>query len=276
MNFVQETDQGTLLIIGGNEDKTGDCRILRKFVELSGGRSARVAVLTTATELPAEVGAEYKTLFELLGAEAADVVHIADRSQAADRQLAARLAEYRGVFFTGGDQLRLTSLLGGSAVERALKANFRRGGVIAGTSAGASVMSRTMIVGGDSSETPKKSTITLAEGMGFLEQVVIDQHFAQRGRINRLLGVVAQNPNVIGMGVDEDTALLVRANACRVVGSQTVTVLDGRRIVHSNISESSRFDPLALTDVTLHILPEGFGYDLQQRRPCAVQQEEQS
>lgn len=272
---MQETDQGTLLIIGGNEDKTGDCRILRKFVSLSGARSARVAVLTTATELPAEVGAEYKMLFELLGAETVDVVHIADRSQAADRQLAARLAEYTGLFFTGGDQLRLTSLLGGSAVDRALKENFRRGGVVAGTSAGASVMSRTMIVGGDSSETPKKATITLAEGMGFLDQVVIDQHFAQRGRINRLLGVVAQNPNVIGVGVDEDTALLVNGGVCRVVGSQTVTVLDGRCVVHSNISESSRFDPLALTDVTLHILPEGFGYDLRQRRPFAAQQEEQ-
>lgn len=265
---MQSKDEGVLLIIGGNEDKTGECHILRTFIERAGGREAKIAVLTTATQLPEEVGIEYKMVFEWLGAELVDIVHIADRAKAFDQHLADRLSTYTGFFFTGGDQLRLTSILGGSVIDKAIKQNFAHGAVIAGTSAGASVMSHTMIIGGDSSETPKKATISMAEGMGLIDKVVIDQHFAQRGRINRLLAVVAQNPNVIGVGIDEDTALLVEASGkCHVVGSQTVTVVDGRQIVHSNISESSLFDPLAITNVTLHILPDGFGYDLQTRMP---------
>lgn len=272
---MQGKAKGVLLIIGGNEDKTGDCRILRRFIELSGGRTARIAVFTTATELPMEVGAEYKVLFELLGAESVELVHIADRRQSFDRNTAERITAYDGMFFTGGDQLRLTSILGGSPVDQAIKENFMQGGVIAGTSAGASVMSHTMIIGGDSSETPKKATISLAEGMGLLDKVVIDQHFAQRGRINRLLAVVAQNPNVIGIGIDEDTALIVGGDGkCGVLGSQTVTILDGRQIIHSNISESARFDPLAITNVLLHILPDGFGYDLKHRMPYVLQKQE--
>lgn len=269
-------DQGKLLIIGGNEDKTGDCVILRKFVELAGGRRAKIAVLTTATQLPQEVGHEYKMLFELFGAESVDLLHIHDREAAGDKQAAEYLSRYTGIFFTGGDQLRLTSLLGGTAMDRAIKANFENGGVIAGTSAGASAMSYTMIVGGDSSETAKKSTISMAEGMGLIESVVIDQHFAQRGRINRLLAVVAQNPRVVGIGIDEDTAFLVEGKErCSILGSQTVTVVDGRKIVHSNLSESSQSDPLAITNVKIHILPFGFGYNLEKRLPYVVQKQEE-
>lgn len=267
--------KGKLLIIGGNEDKTGDCVILRKFIELAGGRTAKIAVLTTATQLPQEVGQEYKLLFELFGAEVVDLIHINDREAAGDKNTAERLGRYTGLFFTGGDQLRLTSLLGGTVIDRAVKANFERGGVIAGTSAGASAMSYTMIVGGDSSETPKKSTISMAEGMGLIESVVIDQHFAQRGRINRLLAVVAQNPRVVGIGIDEDTAFLVEGKErCTILGSQTVTIVDGRKIIHSNLSESSQFDPLAITNVNLHILPFGFGYDLEKRLPYVAQKQE--
>lgn len=272
---MQEENAGLLLIIGGNEDKTGKCRILRKFIDLCGGRESRIGILTTATELPQEVGSEYKVLFEMLGAKVVDTIHIDGRRQAFDRQLAERIATYQGLFFTGGDQLRLTSILGGTAVEQAIADNFRNGGVIAGTSAGASVMSHTMIVGGESSETPKKSMISMAEGMGLLNNAVIDQHFAQRGRINRLLAVIAQNPKVLGIGIDEDTALLVRAGGkCTVIGSQTITIADGRNIIHTNVSELSRFDPLAITNVSLHILPEGFGYDLSQRVPYVAQKQE--
>lgn len=267
--IMQSQNEGILLIIGGNEDKVGDCAILKKFVALAGGRSAKIAVLTTATELPREVGREYQLLFMKLGAERVDIIHIADRVEASEQQTGKSFADYTGIFFTGGDQLRLTSILGGSIVNREIVACFKRGAVIAGTSAGASVMSQIMIVGGDSSETPKKSAISLAQGMGLLERVVIDQHFAQRGRINRLLAVVAQNPNVLGIGIDEDTALLVENNQCRVIGSQTVTIVDGRAILHSNISESSRFEPLAITNVKLHLLPHGFGYDLCNRIPYA-------
>ena len=130
-------------------------------------------------------------------------------------------------------------------------------------------MSDTMIVDGNSSDTLKKSTISMAHGMGLLERVVIDQHFAQRGRINRLLAAVAQNPYILGIGIDEDTALIVKPNAkCEVIGSQTVTIVDGKHIIYSNISESKHNDPLALTNVLLHILPAGLGFDLQRRMPC--------
>lgn len=263
-----EKVNGNLLIIGGNEDKQGECLILRKFVAMSGGREARIAVVTTATELPREVGDEYRSMFQDLGASSASILYIGNREAANDRHQVSEIENATGLFFTGGDQLRLTSILGGSKVDAAIRAAYHKGTVVAGTSAGASMMSDTMIVEGDSSDTLKKSSINMAHGMGLLEEVVIDQHFAQRGRINRLLAAVAQNPFVLGMGIDEDTALVVTSDAkCEVIGSQTVTIIDGKHIIHSNISESQPNDALALTNVTLHILPSGFGYDMKRRLP---------
>jgi cyanophycinase len=257
---------GHLLIIGGNEDKKGDCRILKRFVEMAGGRDARIAVLTTATEFPQEVGNEYRSLFLGIGAEAATVIYIDDRDTANDRNKAKDILESTGIFITGGDQLRLTSILGGSESDAAIRRAYLSGTVIAGTSAGASVMSDTMIVEGDSSDTPKKFNLGMAHGMGLLQEVVIDQHFAQRGRINRILAAVAQNPLIIGVGIDEDTAIVVSPDEKFVViGSQTVTIADGKNIIDSNISESKPSDPLALTNVVLHVLPEGYGYDLKRR-----------
>lgn len=257
---------GHLLIIGGNEDKAGDCRVLKKFVEMAGGRKARLAVLTTATEFPREVGNEYRSLFVDLGAQSTTVIYIDDRNTANDRHKVDDILQATGVFITGGDQLRLTSILGGSQTDAAIRSAYLGGTVIAGTSAGASVMSDTMIVEGESSDTPKKSNLGMAHGMGLLQEVVIDQHFAQRGRINRILAAVAQNPHIIGVGIDEDTAVAVTPEGkMEVFGSQTVTIADGRHIIHSNISESKPSDPLALTNVILHVLPEGYGYDLKRR-----------
>ncbi|MDT8903701.1 cyanophycinase [Anaeroselena agilis] len=259
---------GNLLVIGGNEDKQGDCVILRKFVAMAGGRDAMIAVVTTATEHPDETGEEYRDILTGLGAAGVNVVSVVNRQAANARHSDSEFEKCTGIFFTGGDQLRLTSILGGSEVDAAIRRAYRRGVVIAGTSAGASVMSDTMIVDGSSSETPKKAALSMANGMGLLEEVVIDQHFAQRGRINRLLAAVAQNPHILGVGIDEDTALVISPRRdFEVIGSQTVTVIDGQRVVHSNISESQRYDPLALTNVILHILPSGYGYDLKRRLP---------
>jgi cyanophycinase len=261
-------ETGSLLVIGGNEDKQGECVILRKFVAMAGGREARIALVTTATEHPHQAGEEYRSILTELGAASVGVVAVASRRAANDRHQDEAFASCTGIFFTGGDQLRLTSILGGSEVDAAIRRAFRRGVVIAGTSAGASVMSDTMIVDGSSSATPKKDTLSMAHGMGLLAEVVIDQHFAQRGRINRLLAAVAQNPHILGVGIDEDTALVVSPRRTfEVIGSQTVTVIDGKRVVHSNISESQQYDPLALTNVILHILPSGYGYDLKRRIP---------
>lgn len=257
---------GHLLIIGGNEDKQGDCRILSRFVEMSGGRDARIAILTTATEFPQEVGSEYRDIFLDLGAETVNVIFIDNRDAANDRNKAEDIIDATGIFITGGDQLRLTSILGGSQTDAAIRNAYLSGTVIAGTSAGASVMSDTMIVDGESSDTPKKSHLGMAHGMGLLQEVVIDQHFAQRGRINRILAAVALNPLIIGVGIDEDTAIAVSPDEkFEVIGSQTVTIADGKSIIYSNISESKPSDPLALTNVILHVLPEGYGYDLKRR-----------
>ena len=265
---------GSLVIIGGNEDKTNECTILRKFIELAGGRQARIAILTTATELPREVGDEYRSLFTELGAASAGILYIVNREAANDFHQVSEIEQATGIFFTGGDQLRLTSILGGSRVDKAIRRAYGKGAIIAGTSAGASVMSDTMIVGGDSSDTPKKSTISMAHGMDLLEDVVIDQHFAQRGRINRLLGAVAQNPYVLGVGVDEDTAVIVAPDGkMEVIGSQTVTVVDGKNIIHSNISESKPNESLAITNVMLHILPVGFGFDIRRRIPYLIKED---
>lgn len=257
---------GHLLIIGGNEDKNGKCRILKRFVEMAGGRNARLAVLTTATEYPREVGNEYRSLFRDIGAQEATVLYIDDRGTANDKQRVNELLAATGIFITGGDQLRLTSILGGSEADAAIREAYLNGTIIAGTSAGASVMSDTMIVEGDSSDTPKKFNLGMAHGMGLLQEVVIDQHFAQRGRINRILAAVAQNPLIIGVGIDEDTAIVVSPDEkFEVIGSQTVTIADGKHIRYSNISESKPADPLALTNVVLHVLPAGYGYDLRRR-----------
>lgn len=265
---MQDKVAGQLLIIGGGEDKQGDCLILRKFIAMAGKEEARIALITTATEYPQEVGVEYRSLFTDLGASSVVILYIKDRDAANDQHHASEIENASGIFFTGGDQLRLTSILGGSKVDAAIRCAIGKGAVIAGTSAGASVMSDTMIVGGDSSDTPKKSSLSMAHGMSLVEGVVIDQHFAQRGRINRLLAAVSQNPHVLGIGIDEDTALVVSPDGrCEVTGSQTVTIVDGKNIIHSNISESKRNDPLGITNVILHILPAGFGFNLKRRLP---------
>lgn len=266
-----DNTSGSLLIIGGHEDKTGDCLILRKFIEMAGGRDSRIVIIATATGQPRTVGNEYRELFSSLGAADVHIMAVANRETANRKEQAEVIKSASGIFFTGGDQLRLTSILGGSAVDAALRAVFKQGAIIAGTSAGASVMSETMIVGGHSNDSPKKSSLSMAHGMGFLSEGVVDQHFAQRGRINRLLAAVAQNPHVLGIGIDEDTALVVGpARVCTVIGSQTVTIIDGKNILYSNISESNRSQPLAISNVLLHILPAGFGFDLNLRLPIQL------
>ncbi len=263
---VKKCGRGHLLIIGGAEDKKGDCEILRTFIALAGGRDSRLTILSTASEDP-QAGEQYRSLFTELGAPEIRVLAVQHRAQAHHSQSLSVIKESSGIFFTGGDQLRITGILGGSRLGRALLEGYNGGIVIAGTSAGASAMSETMLVGGSNDATPKKDIIRMAPGLGFLKEVVVDQHFAQRGRIGRLLTAVAHNPDILGIGIDEDTAISVDPSGeVRVIGSGTITVLDGRGVSHSNVSESSLDHPLALTDVLLHILPRGYGYHLEQRQ----------
>ncbi|KXS44497.1 MULTISPECIES: cyanophycinase [unclassified Candidatus Frackibacter] len=262
-----EKVQGRLLIIGGAEDKDGECKILKKVVELLEKTAKSLVILTTATRLPKEVGTEYKRLFTELGLDKVEVINIESRKKANDKKIERKVQDAAGVFFTGGDQLRITSLLGGSKVAGALHQIYQQGSLIVGTSAGAAAMSDTMIVQGDNTETPKKCTLKMAPGMGLLEEVIIDQHFAQRGRIGRLLLAIAQNPYVLGVGIDEDTAILVESTGrFKVLGSQTVTIVDASEISHTNVSELHSNQPLGVSDIRLHVIPAGYQYDLESKQ----------
>jgi cyanophycinase len=267
-----ETQQGTLVIIGGSEDKEGECVILRRFVSLASGTrtgaggSARIVIVTAATNQSQAVGETYSRVFKRLGAGEARVLDVANRQEANAAATYETVAGASGIFFTGGDQLRITSLLGGTKCDEALHDAYRAGAVIAGTSAGASVMSETMIVEGEDSEAARRNIVQMAPGIGLIREVVIDQHFAQRGRLGRLLTAVAGHPHMLGVGIDEDTAIVVRPDDIfEVIGSQAVTVIDGTQIRESNISESGPRAPLALTNVILHILPAGYRFDKKQR-----------
>jgi len=260
---LPESERGNLVIIGGAEDKRADKAILKEVIRLSGGKDSRVALITTATSSPEEAGQEYKRLFGELGAGSVVTINITDRETANNLEGLKILEDATCIFFVGGDQLRISSILGGTEVHRLLKQAYKYGGVIAGTSAGASMMSEIMVVEGKDDEAPRKCTLKMAPGMGLLEGVIIDQHFNQRGRIGRLLAAVAQNPNVLGIGIDEDTAMIVNKELeFSVEGSGVVTIVDGREISFTNISEQYQDDPLAITNVKIHILPRGYGFNL--------------
>lgn len=263
--------KGKLLIIGGAEDKWGQSSVLKHAIDMCGGTEEKIIVLTTATQKPQEVGEEYREVFKRLGVQTIDVLNIDDRNDANNDSVAQRISGAAGIFFTGGDQLRITSILGGTKTYKALLDIYTKGKPIIGTSAGASAMSSTMIVDGNSNSAARKCTLGMSPGLGFLEQVIIDQHFEQRGRLGRLLVGVAQNPSILGIGIDEDTAIKVHSNAFfEVVGTNCVTVIDGTTIQKSNVSELNSEEIIALSNVTIHVLPCGFGFDLNNRTVSSI------
>jgi len=262
---MQET-KGMLVIIGGAEDKDGSSVILKQAPEMLSGED-RLTILTTATEKPEETGQRYQDVFHRLGVPNVRALHIASREDAGRDDNCRALRASRCVFMTGGDQLRITSILGGTRAYGELKELYQTGGIIMGTSAGASVMSATMIVTGNDNEPARKCTLKMAPGLGLLSGVIIDQHFDQRGRFGRLLCGVAENPDSLGIGIDEDTAIKVYPDMrFSVIGSNAVTIMDGKTIESSNVSELNQNEILAIMGVTLHVLPQGYGYDLTKRK----------
>ncbi|MEW5785099.1 MAG: cyanophycinase [Bacillota bacterium] len=257
---------GKLVIIGGAEDQERHCTILRTVLGLTGEANPRVAVIGAASTEPVETGQNYEQVFGELGAASVRLLTLSHRNSAQDESTAALLQEAAVIFITGGDQLRLTSILGGTALLRILQERFKQGAVLAGTSAGASAMSHTMIIGGSEKEPPQRGLIHMAPGLGFLPGVLVDQHFAQRGRFGRLLAAVALNPALLGIGIDEDTAVLVRENRwLEVVGSAGVTIVDGSSLVHTNVSETAPRETLTLSYFQLHSLARGARFDMQHR-----------
>jgi cyanophycinase len=258
--------KGQLIIIGGAEEREGECKILREFVRRSGGLEAQIVVMTVATELPREVGDDYIRAFERLGVKNVRIVDTVTREDTESSSILEAIKKATGIFFTGGDQARITEILKDTQIEKLLHQKYAQGSVIGGTSAGASMMSNTMILEGDSETNPRPEIVEIEEGMSFLPEAIIDQHFAERGRLGRLLAAVARHPDLIGLGIDENTAIVVNDGQFQVVGEGACTVVDLSEISHNNIKQLLHDEDLALCDVKLHILPEGYGFDLKTRK----------
>lgn len=254
---------GRLLIIGGAEDRSRDTGLLEKFIELSGGSAARIALVTTATGAPDLVHADYEAVFRRLGAERTTPLRLHGRSDADSDDAAKVLEEATGVFISGGDQSRLRTLVG-SRVNDILGERLDSGDglVVAGTSAGATALGRTMILGGEGPDV-SASAVRTGPGLGLLPKVLIDMHFGERGRLPRLLSAVALDPDHLGVGIDEDTAILVTGGSFEVLGSGVATVVDaeGSTVIHA----AGDNDPTTLFDVRLHLLPAGCIFDITAR-----------
>jgi cyanophycinase len=258
------------MVIGGAEDKIRDRVILNRFCTLAGGADAVVVVISTASSLGFEAGERYREIFTGLGIGTVRPLHAMSRAQANDPAYVSQLDDASGVFLTGGNQLRLSSTVGGTLLAEAVLDRFRAGAVVAGTSAGASAMSSHMIAFGASGGTPKHRMAALAAGLGVLPSVIVDQHFQQRNRYGRLLSVIAQNPSLLGLGVDEDTAGVVGPDGVmEVIGRGSVTIIDGAN-AETDAWEVHGHRPVMISGVTLHALPSGYRFDLRHRRRIAT------
>lgn len=266
--------KGYLIIIGGAEDKNGNSIILKQAPQmLSDG--GLLTVLTTATEKPQEAGQKYFIVFQRLGVKNIQILNINTRDDANNDTYCEKLLNSRCIFMTGGDQLRITSILGGTKTCDGLKKVYISGGIIMGTSAGASAMSSTMIVQGNDNEPARKCTLKMAPGLDLINGVIIDQHFDQRGRFGRLLCGVSENPGVLGIGIDEDTSIKLYPDMhFEVIGSNAVTIIDGKTIQSSNVSELKQNEILAIFGVTVHVLPQGYGFDLNNRMVLRLKSKE--
>lgn len=251
-----------LLIIGGAEDRVGKAKILRRFVKLAGGKAARIVIIPTASSFQDEVVAAYRQVFARFGATGCAIVNPRTRSEADDASLVQALDEATGVFMSGGNQLKLSQIFAGTACGEAILRAHRRGAVVGGTSAGASIMSEFMISLGDESVTPRQRTSQLTHGLGLLDGVIVDQHFAQRQRYGRLMSIVASSPNLIGIGIDEDTAIEVTDNReLTVIGRGAAYVLDCRRAI-TDAPEARTGAPLLVSGAIVHSLPAGATFDI--------------
>jgi cyanophycinase len=263
MSNSVNNSNGHLIIIGGGEDRTDDKNILTRFVDMAGGPTGRFVILTTASRVPDKVWEMYDAAFGDLGVAQRQHLHLDSRVDANNPELVQAIEQADGIFMTGGDQKRLLAIIGGTLADEAIhRALTVRGAVIAGTSAGASAMSAHMLADGKADLHPEKGAVHLAAGLGLLHRVVIDQHFSQRHRLARLLTVIAANPHLLGIGIDEDTALVIAFGAdagIEVIGDGAVTIVDGRETI-TNIADLAQHACPELIDVRLHLLPSGSRY----------------
>jgi len=271
----QGQQRGYLVPIGGAEDKTAKPTILKRFTEICGGADARIVVIPTASRLD-DTGRMYKKLFKRLGAGHVTYIPITSREDCDNPDYAEECDQATGIFITGGNQLRLTTILGGTAVAQAIRRGNAAGVHVAGTSAGASIMAEHMMAGGPGDSGAREGGASLAPGLGLTNTAIIDQHFSERNRIGRLLSAVAYNPFLFGIGVDEDTAAFIDPyNVIEVVGSGGVTIVDGEGLKYSSLGQARQGEALGLLGLKLDILHEGCHYDLNNREAFPPSQDGQ-
>lgn len=266
---------GHLLIIGGAEDKYNERRILRKFISLAGEEQAKILLIPVSSDYPEFAADVYVQAFRKLGVANIKVLRATSRQEIIESDEETLLDGITGIFISGGDQMRLASILGGTKIAQRIDKLVREEGIVlAGTSAGAAGMSASMIVRGESSSHPQRNSVTLSPGLGFLRNIIIDQHFTERGRLSRLITAVSYNPQNLGIGIDENTAVILNKEGhLEVFGEGTVTVVDGSQITYNEIAEVSNDEPFAVCGVQIHILKDGLSYDFFARHPLPPKSE---
>jgi cyanophycinase len=263
MNVDDRVTPGRLLIIGGGEDRCCGAGLLERFVELCGGERARIVLVTTATDVPEQVHADYERVFSKLGVENTRELRLRGRGDADSDAAAAILTSATGVFLSGGNQSKLRTLVG-SRINDLLEDGLSDGLIVAGTSAGATALGRTMILGGEGSDV-SAATVRTGPGLGLLPRVLIDMHFGERGRLPRLLSAVALDPDHLGLGLDENTGILVENSGFEVLGSGVATIVDAEDATVVHAAEDA--DPITLFGVRVHLLPAGCKFDFETRTP---------
>ncbi len=262
-------ERGWIVPIGGAEDKEHDPRILKRFVRLCGGREADIVVIPTASRLD-DTGARYTKIFNDLGVERVAALNFATRTDCEREDWLERIAYATGVFFTGGNQLRLSTILGGTRAAKMIRQINAAGVTVGGTSAGASILSDHMIAFGAEGSSPRADSVRLAPGLGLTNRFIIDQHFRQRDRLGRLVSALAYNPFPVGIGLDEDTAAFIGPdNTLEVEGSGAVTVVDADGTEFSSMAQADENDPVCLIGLRLHILVAGASFNLHTRKASA-------
>ena len=270
-NDISGSSRGYIIPIGGAEEKLNSPDILNRFIEVCGGLDARIGIIPTASELE-DTGRNYEKLFRNIGVKHARVLPFITREDCQEGVDVDYIEKCDGVFMTGGNQLRLSTTLGGTKVAQLIRRRNAHGMHVAGTSAGAAFMPEHMIAGGSEGSTPSPDMVTMAPGLGLTNAFIIDQHFRQRDRLGRLLTALAYNPFAVGIGLDEDTAAFIRqGDELEVVGSGGITVIDPTHLSYSSMDRAHRGDPVCLIDIRLHILVAGGRFDIASREAHAAE-----
>ena len=259
--------QYPVMVIGGAEDKVGNCSILTNFFKSAGGAEATIGIVPCASQEPSVVGDRYYRIFSQMGAKNVHVLDIRRPHECDEARWLEVLDSCTGVFLSGGDQVRLFEFICNSTFTTTLKKRLHLGTlVLAGTSAGAAVMGEKMISGGSSGESPNRALVDLMDGLGFIPEILVDQHFHNRNRMARLLSAIAANPDKLGIGIDEDTCAAFKGDGTfEVIGKGAITVIDPRELTHTNYRDANDTSPLSLHDLRIHILNEGDRYDYKHR-----------